>query len=39
MLRESVLSSSHPISHLVDRNGMRKYNNEDHAMMTVMLVS
>ena len=29
--------SSFPTLHLVGRNGMHKYNNQDHAMMTAML--
>ena len=28
-----------PTLHLVGRNGMHKYNNQDHAMMTAMLVA
>ncbi len=28
---------SFPTLHLVGRNGMHKYNNQDHAMMTAML--
>jgi protoporphyrinogen oxidase len=28
---------SYPTLHLVGRNGMHKYNNQDHAMMTAML--
>jgi protoporphyrinogen oxidase len=31
------LSSRYPNLHLVGRNGMHKYNNQDHAMMTAML--
>ena len=31
------LDSSYPNLHLVGRNGMHKYNNQDHAMMTAML--
>ncbi|MBB5281162.1 NAD(P)/FAD-dependent oxidoreductase [Pacificimonas flava] len=31
------LSEAHPTLHLVGRNGMHKYNNQDHAMMTAML--
>jgi protoporphyrinogen oxidase len=31
------LEGSHPTLHLVGRNGMHKYNNQDHAMMTAML--
>jgi len=35
----SELESRYPNLHLVGRNGMHKYNNQDHAMMTAMLVS
>jgi protoporphyrinogen oxidase len=31
------LEQSFPTLHLVGRNGMHKYNNQDHAMMTAML--
>ena len=31
------LEVNHPTLHLVGRNGMHKYNNQDHAMMTAML--
>jgi protoporphyrinogen oxidase len=31
------LEDSYPNLHLVGRNGMHKYNNQDHAMMTAML--
>jgi protoporphyrinogen oxidase len=31
------LERSYPTLHLVGRNGMHKYNNQDHAMMTAML--
>jgi protoporphyrinogen oxidase len=31
------LSDRYPTLHLVGRNGMHKYNNQDHAMMTAML--
>ena len=31
------LERNHPTLHLVGRNGMHKYNNQDHAMMTAML--
>jgi protoporphyrinogen oxidase len=31
------LESLYPSLHLVGRNGMHKYNNQDHAMMTAML--
>ena len=30
---------SYPTLHLVGRNGMHKYNNQDHAMMTAMLTA
>ena len=29
--------AAYPTLHLVGRNGMHKYNNQDHAMMTAML--
>ena len=31
------LAANYPTLHLVGRNGMHKYNNQDHAMMTAML--
>ncbi|HXW29808.1 MAG TPA: FAD-dependent oxidoreductase, partial [Xanthobacteraceae bacterium] len=31
------LAERYPTLHLVGRNGMHKYNNQDHAMMTAML--
>ncbi len=31
------LDARYPDLHLVGRNGMHKYNNQDHAMMTAML--
>ena len=31
------IEQSYPNLHLVGRNGMHKYNNQDHAMMTAML--
>ena len=31
------LEDRYPNLHLVGRNGMHKYNNQDHAMMTAML--
>jgi protoporphyrinogen oxidase len=31
------LAADYPTLHLVGRNGMHKYNNQDHAMMTAML--
>jgi protoporphyrinogen oxidase len=33
----SELESAYPTLHLVGRNGMHRYNNQDHAMMTAML--
>lgn len=36
LIREE-LESSYPTLHLVGRNGMHRYNNQDHAMMTAML--
>jgi protoporphyrinogen oxidase len=33
----SELAETYPTLHLVGRNGMHKYNNQDHAMMTSML--
>jgi protoporphyrinogen oxidase len=33
----SELAASYPSLHMVGRNGMHKYNNQDHAMMTAML--
>ncbi|MEE4153335.1 MAG: NAD(P)/FAD-dependent oxidoreductase [Erythrobacter sp.] len=33
----SELEEKHPTLHLVGRNGMHRYNNQDHAMMTAML--
>lgn len=35
-LRRSM-AASYPGLHVVGRNGMHKYNNQDHAMMTAML--
>ena len=32
-----ALEAQYPTLHLVGRNGMHKYNNQDHAMMTAML--
>lgn len=32
-----ALQKAYPTLHLVGRNGMHKYNNQDHAMMTAML--
>jgi protoporphyrinogen oxidase len=32
-----ALAAGYPGLHLVGRNGMHKYNNQDHAMMTAML--
>ena len=34
-----ALERHFPNLHLVDRNGMHKYNNQDHAMMTAMLTA
>ena len=34
-----VLDENCPTLHLVGRNGMHKYNNQDHAMMTAMLTA
>ena len=33
----SEFDAAYPTLHLVGRNGMHKYNNQDHAMMTAML--
>jgi protoporphyrinogen oxidase len=33
------LESTYPTLHLIGRNGMHKYNNQDHAMMTAMLTA
>ncbi len=33
----SEIETSYPGLHLIGRNGMHKYNNQDHAMMTAML--
>jgi protoporphyrinogen oxidase len=33
------LETAYPTLHLVGRNGMHKYNNQDHAMMTAMLTA
>ncbi len=33
------LAANYPGMHLVGRNGMHKYNNQDHAMMTAMLTA
>jgi protoporphyrinogen oxidase len=35
----SALEENFPTLHLVGRNGMHKYNNQDHAMMTAMLTA
>ena len=35
----SELEAAHPTLHLVGRNGMHRYNNQDHAMMTAMLTA
>ncbi len=34
-----ALAEQYPNLHLVGRNGMHKYNNQDHAMMTAMLAA
>lgn len=34
-----ALAAHSPNLHLVGRNGMHKYNNQDHAMMTAMLAA
>ena len=34
-----ALEQQFPTLHLVGRNGMHKYNNQDHAMMTAMLAA
>ena len=34
-----ALEKQFPTLHLVGRNGMHKYNNQDHAMMTAMLTA
>jgi protoporphyrinogen oxidase len=34
-----ALDAQFPTMHLVGRNGMHKYNNQDHAMMTAMLTA
>ena len=34
-----ALDVNYPTLHLVGRNGMHKYNNQDHAMMTAMLTA
>jgi protoporphyrinogen oxidase len=33
------LEQTYPTLHLIGRNGMHKYNNQDHAMMTAMLTA
>jgi protoporphyrinogen oxidase len=33
------LEGSYPSLHVVGRNGMHRYNNQDHAMMTAMLTA
>jgi protoporphyrinogen oxidase len=33
------IASRYPTLHLVGRNGMHKYNNQDHAMMTGLLTA
>ncbi len=34
-----AIDETYPTLHLVGRNGMHKYNNQDHAMMTAMLTA
>lgn len=34
-----AIAESHPRLHLVGRNGMHKYNNQDHSMMTAILTA
>ena len=36
-IRDDIAEAHYPTLHLVGRNGMHKYNNQDHAMMTAML--
>jgi protoporphyrinogen oxidase len=38
VVREA-LETAYPTLHVVGRNGMHKYNNQDHAMMTAMLTA
>ncbi|MGB6730227.1 MAG: FAD-dependent oxidoreductase, partial [Xanthobacteraceae bacterium] len=33
------LEGSYPTLHVIGRNGMHRYNNQDHAMMTAMLTA
>ena len=33
------LETGYPTLHVIGRNGMHKYNNQDHAMMTAMLTA
>ncbi len=35
----TALGQNYPTLHMVGRNGMHKYNNQDHAMMTAMLTA
>ncbi|WP_374531707.1 NAD(P)/FAD-dependent oxidoreductase [Novosphingobium sp.] len=35
----SELETAYPTLHMVGRNGMHRYNNQDHAMMTAMLTA
>jgi protoporphyrinogen oxidase len=37
MVIRQMIEANWPNLHLVGRNGMHKYNNQDHAMMTAML--
>ena len=39
LINSSQLAPPRPSLHLVGRNGMHKYNNQDHAMMTAMLTA
>ena len=36
-LMRTELEAKYPTLHMVGRNGMHRYNNQDHAMMTAML--
>jgi protoporphyrinogen oxidase len=38
-LVRTAIAAGYPTLHLVGRNGMHKYNNQDHAMMTGMLAA
>ena len=39
MVIRGAIEKDYPNLHLVGRNGMHKYNNQDHAMMTALLTS